>query len=242
MINQWKNSELHDSVMNLVMSHARKKFGAPIYKIDDHVDDIRKQIRLGADQSKIWESEMNSPVYIELISRFFGSQYAYYSDHDFVKKIGDIVIARNHQWDLIEIKTSETSTNVFNINSDSFFQLMKIPVPQRVYVHLLFFSSVNMSMKMVRLDRFCEIQQKVLLYHYKGIDAKLIAPHIMYAPFDVTIDNRETYNADSSINPEDNAYFQLDLEAFPPGVVVDIHSYFDMLHSNFIYQNNIINC
>ena len=42
MFNDWKKSELHNSVMNLVVSHARMTFNAPVFKVDEHIEELRE--------------------------------------------------------------------------------------------------------------------------------------------------------------------------------------------------------
>ena len=84
-----------------------------------------------------------------------------------------------------------------------------------------------MSFKMVRLDQFHFIQKKVVLYHYKGVDAKHYASHVLAVPFPVTTDTKGEQSGNIHTNFEYNSYFQFDLNSFPDGSVIDMKAYMD---------------
>lgn len=230
-----KRSELHDSLMNMVTSHARLTFNAPIYKLDDHLIELREICKQGTDVNHWFEAAQNSPIYKELIERFFCAEYLSIVDTSFVRKIGDIIVAR-HNWDLIEIKTSEHSLDTFNFNAESFQQYTKIPQHYWYYVHFLFYSSVDMSMKMVRMDRFVEIQNKVPIFYYKGVDGNAVAEAITHAPFSTTLVHNGNPNPDKYIDTESNVYYQFDLRNFPEGSVLDLKDYFTQMNNGSLYN------
>ena len=95
MLNKWLQSELHDAVMNLVAVHARNRFQSPVYVVDEHVDQIRKGINSNLTPNLILELEKNSPVYEEFMYRFFARISCGYPDIPFVKKIGDLIVAKD---------------------------------------------------------------------------------------------------------------------------------------------------
>lgn len=235
------NNELHDSVMNMVVSHASLVFNCPIYKVDDYVRNLREICKDDTDYY-IWFSTIeNNPIYKEFRRRFFGLEEIYTMDKTFVKKIGDVIIARGvcNLWDLFEIKTSERSTHVFNVNAESFLQFMKFPMNQWMNTHFTFYSSVDMSMKAVRLDRFQEIQGRVPICHYKGVDGKVVGDAAYHIPFQTTIEYKGESDPDRNIDNENNIYYKFDLNSFPPGAVLDIREYFQQLKVGMLYQQPV---
>lgn len=240
MLTKWKKSELHDSVMNLSVSYARGVFNTPIYKLDEHLIELREVCKNGTDINTLYKEFYNSPVFKEFFGRFFGHELIHTVNPTFIQKIGDIIIANEDIWHLLEIKTSEHSVNLFNVNADSFRQYTTLPRNQWVNVHFMFYSSLDMSMRIVRLDRFLEIQGKVPIYYYEGVDGIAISEAVQCAPFRTTLKNNGKRNPDHFIDVESNVYFQFDLNSFPQGSIMDIREYFLQLKMKNLYQQSMV--